>query len=81
MEKTVHCKCKTGCRNRRCICFRNNEPCDENCGCADCNNPLNGVDRENLSICALQNIEEYTELSKDGWWSLLAVMYFLRLTF
>ena len=65
MEKTVHCRCKTGCRNRRCICFRNNEPCDENCGCTDCNNPFNGVDIEDLSICALQNIEEYTELSKD----------------
>ena len=65
MKKTVHCKCKSGCKNRRCVCLRNNEPCGEECECIDCQNPLNGVDIDNLSICALQNIEEYKELSRD----------------
>ena len=41
MEKTVHCKCKTGCKNRRCICARNDEPCGDECECVDCRNPLN----------------------------------------
>lgn len=44
MEKTVHCKCKSGCENRRCVCLRNKEPCDEECKCVDCENPLNGMD-------------------------------------
>ena len=65
MEKAVHCKCKSGCRNRRCVCFRNNESCDETCECTDCKNPLNGVDVESLSICTIQNIEEYQDLSKE----------------
>ena len=65
MEKTVHCKCKSGCSNRRCVCLRNNEPCDESCGCSNCENPLNGMDVEALSICTIQNIEEYKDLSSD----------------
>ena len=65
MEKTVHCRCKSGCRSRRCVCLSHNEPCDENCGCVECYNPLNGVDIDNLSICAVQNIEEYKDLLED----------------
>ena len=64
MEKTVYCNCKSGCNNKRCVCLKNNEPCDDKCKCVDCKNPLNGVDIDNLSICAVQNIEEYKELSK-----------------
>ena len=65
MNKSVYCRCKSGCRNRRCACLRNNESCDEKCECTDCCNPLNGVDIDNLSICAVQNIEEYKDLSED----------------
>lgn len=65
MDRTVHCKCKSGCDTRRCVCLRNNEPCDESCGCFNCVNPLNGVDMDTLSICAIQNIEEYKGLSND----------------
>ena len=65
MGKTVHCKCKSGCSNRRCVCLRNNELCDESCGYSNCENPLNGMDVEALSICTIQNIEEYKDLSSD----------------
>ena len=65
MKKAVHCKCKTGCRTGRCVCYKNNEPCDEKCGCTGCHNPFNGMDIDNLTICALQNIEEYKELSEE----------------
>jgi len=65
MRKTVHCKCKSGCHNRRCICLRKNEACDASCRCTNCQNPLNGVDIDSLSACTLQNIEEYKELSED----------------
>ncbi len=64
MEKTVHCKCKTGCQSRRCVCLKNNEACDENCGCQNCQNPLNGIDVDNLSVCTLQNIDIYKQLSE-----------------
>ena len=65
MNKTMYCKCKSGCKNRRCVCLKNNESCDENCACTECHNPLNGLDLDNLSICAVQNIEEYKDLSED----------------
>ncbi|QTA81976.1 CRC domain-containing protein [Desulfonema limicola] len=65
MEKTVHCKCKSGCKTRRCACLKNNEPCDDKCKCTDCKNPLNGVDVENMTVCAIQNIDEYKELTEE----------------
>ncbi|MBC8504120.1 MAG: TCR domain-containing protein [Chloroflexi bacterium] len=71
MTKHEQCNCKAGCQNKRCSCFKNNEPCDDNCGCIDCHNPLNGVDVENLSICAIQNIQAYQTLSAKD----LAVAY------
>jgi hypothetical protein len=57
VDKEHHGNCKTGCLTYRCTCLKSGEPCDENCGCADCQNPLNGVNVESLSICAIQNIE------------------------
>ena len=65
MEKSVHCRCKSGCRNRRCICVKNNECCDEKCLCVDCQNPFNGVNVDDLSVCAVQNIEAYEDLSEE----------------
>ncbi len=65
MEKTTHCNCKTGCESRRCACLKNNEPCDENCKCNKCKNPLNGLDVENFTSCALQNIHKYKALTKE----------------
>lgn len=64
LKKETNCKCQTGCQNRRCACLRNNEPCDETCGCLDCQNPLNDMDVENLSVCAIQNITAYKALSE-----------------
>lgn len=63
MEKTVSCNCRSGCRTRRCVCLKSNEPCGEQCGCANCENPLNDVDVDSLSLCATQNIDLYKELS------------------
>lgn len=65
MEKEYHCNCKTGCDTYRCSCLKHNEPCDENCGCVDCRNPLNGVDVDNLTVCALQNIDIVKNLTEE----------------
>ena len=65
MRKTVRCKCKSGCSTRRCVCLRNNEMCDESCECANCENPLNGMNVEALSVCTIQNIDDYKDLSSD----------------
>jgi hypothetical protein len=43
MEKTTRCSCKSGCRNNRCKCLKQNEPCDENCGCTDARNAANTI--------------------------------------
>ncbi|MDM8529206.1 hypothetical protein QUF58_13505 [Anaerolineales bacterium HSG24] len=63
MSKTARCNCKSGCKNKRCACFKNNEACGNSCSCRNCQNPLNGVDLENLSDCATQNIELLKQLS------------------
>lgn len=65
MDKTVHCKCKSGCHSKQCVCLKHTEPCDDKCSCINCKNPLNGVDIDNLSLCAIQNIEKYKKLSKE----------------
>jgi len=65
MEKNHHCNCKSGCKNNRCACFKNNEPCDDKCGCTDCQNPFNEIDVENYSTCALQNINIVKALSQE----------------
>ena len=43
MSKTVYCNCKAGCKTKHCVCLKNNEACDDNCGCTNCMNPLNGI--------------------------------------
>jgi hypothetical protein len=65
MEKNYHCNCKSGCINSRCSCYKNQEPCDDKCGCVECKNPLNGIDVEEYSICALQNINSVKNLSLE----------------
>ena len=65
MDKIGNCKCKTGCKGRRCACLKEGEPCDESCSCTNCQNPLNGLDVENFSACALQNIYKYKELTPE----------------
>ena len=63
IDKEYHCNCTTGCDTYRCSCLKHNEPCDEECGCVDCRNPLNGVDVAHLTVCALQNIAVVRDLS------------------
>ncbi len=65
MEKEYHCNCRTGCDTYRCSCLKHKEPCDENCGCVDCHNPLNDVDVDALSACAIQNIETVNALTEQ----------------
>ena len=65
MEKEYHCNCKAGCDTYRCVCLKHNELCDENCGCVDCRNPLNDVDVESLTVCAIQNIDIVTGLTEE----------------
>ena len=65
MGKYFNCNCKTGCLSYRCNCLKNNEPCDEKCGCNNCRNPLNDVDVDNITICAIQNIEKYKNLTHE----------------
>jgi hypothetical protein len=66
MEKEKQCQCKTGCDSRRCACLKNNEGCDERCGCVNCQNPLNGVDVSKLTDCAIQNIKTYQALTPEA---------------
>lgn len=63
MSEASQCNCKTGCDSHRCSCLRNNEACHKECGCAGCRNPLNAVDLEKLTICAIQNIKACKALS------------------
>jgi len=64
-EVKTQCNCKGKCKNNRCLCRKNRRPCSEDCKCQDCQNPYNGVDVEGLSICSLDAIEEYKNLTKE----------------
>jgi hypothetical protein len=43
---------------------RNDEPCDDKCGCVDCKNPLNPEEIEKLLRSATEALEKYKELAK-----------------
>ena len=65
MEKEVTCKCKGKCDSRRCNCLKSLEPCGDSCGCTNCENPLNGVDVDILSVCTKMNILDYKDLTEE----------------
>ena len=44
--------------------MRNDEPCDDKCGCVDCRNPLNPEEIEKLIRFATEALEKYKELLK-----------------
>ena len=44
--------------------MRNDEPCDDKCGCVDCKNPLNPEEIEKLIRSATEALEKYKELLK-----------------
>jgi hypothetical protein len=64
-QQEVRCRCKGGCHNRRCACVKNRQPCSERCGCSGCANPYNGLDVSRLSVCALDNIGRYRDLTAE----------------
>ena len=59
------CQCSGGCNGGRCACYKAGRGCGSKCGCRNCRNPLNGVDVGKLSDCAIQNIEDYLELTAE----------------
>ncbi|MBT8368917.1 MAG: hypothetical protein KJP23_29850 [Deltaproteobacteria bacterium] len=44
--------------------MRNDEPCDDKCGCVDCKNPLNPEEIKKLIRSATEALEKYKELKK-----------------
>ena len=66
MNRKIKCNCKSGCTSKRCACLKNNQPCGEHCGCADCQNPLNGIEVDGMSACRIQNIRSYKKLSNKN---------------
>ncbi len=61
----VQCTCRSGCRNKRCACLKNRQGCGEGCKCAECRNPLNGIDTEAYSVCAIENINKVRKLTDE----------------
>ena len=70
MEGPLACRCKNGCHTKRCTCLKNGQPCQNDCQCSNCNNPLNGIDVARMSTCAIENVQQYKALSRAD----LAVM-------
>ncbi len=62
-DEIVQCNCRAGCGNKRCACLKNRQGCGEQCKCVECQNPLNGVDTEALSVCAIENIHKVKQLT------------------
>ena len=59
------CRCRTGCRNRRCECFKAGQACGEHCGCTDCANPFNQLSNLTLGACARAHAAEIADLSPE----------------
>lgn len=53
--KSEACQCKGRCDSRRCKCLKSGRPCGDDCKCVGCQNPLNGMDVEKMSGCAIGN--------------------------
>jgi len=64
MEEKTQCNCKGKCKNNRCSCKKNRQPCSEECNCKDCQNPYNGVEVEGMHICSLDSVEQYKNLTE-----------------
>ena len=64
IESPYTCRCKRGCYTKRCACLKNGQPCLEGCHCSNCDNPLNGLDVTRMSICAIENVQQYKNLSR-----------------
>ena len=60
----LRCACRGGCSSRRCRCLKELQPCSRRCGCSGCENPLNGVDVDAFSLCALQHIQAVKALDE-----------------
>jgi len=59
------CQCTTGCDTLHCACIKAGRSCTQACGCVACDNPLNKVHVDQVSGCAIYNIEKYKHLSKQ----------------
>ena len=59
----ISCRCRSGCQNNRCTCFKYRQPCTVNCQCSDCQNPFNDLDITKMSTCARDNVYKYKALS------------------
>lgn len=64
MEAKTTCNCKGQCKNNRCACRKNRQPCSEACKCKNCQNPYNGMNVEEMHICSLDAIEKYKKLTE-----------------
>lgn len=62
VDGPMSCRCRSGCRTKRCACVTSRQPCLEGCCCSNCRNPFNGLDVTKISICAIENIEQYKAL-------------------
>lgn len=61
--ESASCRCKGGCENRRCACLKAKRACGDACRCEGCRNPLEGLDVESLSGCAIAHAAEVKQLS------------------
>lgn len=59
------CRCRTGCRNRRCECFKAGQACGDHCGCTDCANPFNQLSNLTLGPCARAHVTAIADLSPE----------------
>lgn len=64
MRKNISCHCSFGCDTKQCPCLKAGRACNDGCGCHDCNNPLNNAHIDQVSQCAVYNIEKFKCLTK-----------------
>ena len=60
----ISCNCVSGCDTKHCPCIKAGRPCSDACRCESCANPLNQIHVDQVSGCAIYNIEKYKHLTR-----------------
>lgn len=61
--EAASCRCRSGCESRRCACLKATRACGEGCRCEGCRNPLEGLEVDTLSACAIAHAARVKQLS------------------
>jgi len=64
-EANLACRCRSGCGNRRCLCYRAGQACGDACRCVGCSNPFKHLKGSELGACAREHVQWILQLTEN----------------